>query len=78
MRSNKIADLAPLAGFTDLSLLMLDANEIKDLGPFLKAVAADAQGAKRFAPYLRVSVAGNPVDAKQLDALKALGVRLIP
>ena len=41
---------------------------------------ADAAGAKRFAPYLRLYLAGNPLTdtakSTQLEALKAAGVRI--
>ena len=41
---------------------------------------ADSDGPKRFAPYLRLYIAGNPLaeasKAKQLEALKAAGVRI--
>ena len=37
---------------------------------------ADAKGAKRFAPYLRLYLAGNPVDRKQVESLKTIGVRI--
>jgi hypothetical protein len=40
----------------------------------------DADGPRRFAPYLRLYVAGNPLSAdakaKQLKALKDAGVRI--
>ena len=59
---------------------MLDKNKIASLVPLVKWAKADADGAKRFAPYLRLYVAGNPLDAeskaKALPALKAIGVRL--
>ena len=46
----------------------------------VKAAKADSDGPKRFAPYLRLYLAGNPLsdDAKkaQLDALKAAGLRV--
>jgi len=80
LKENDIADVTPLAKQTELSLLMLERNKIADLTPLLNAAKADADGAKRFAPYLRLYLAGNPLSdaakTKQLPALKAIGVRL--
>ena len=60
---------------------MLERNQIADLTPLLNAAKADAVGQKRFAPYLRLYLEGNPLSedakTKQLPALKALGVRLL-
>lgn len=77
LSSNVIGDVGPLGSLTDLSLLMIDKNQIKDLSPLLKAAEVDAKGAKRFAPYLRLYVADNPIENRgQLDALKSVGVRV--
>ncbi|MGC8641817.1 MAG: leucine-rich repeat domain-containing protein [Isosphaeraceae bacterium] len=80
LQDNKIEDLVPLARQTELQLLMLERNAIKDLRPLVDAVKADAAGPKRFAPYLRLSIAGNPLakatKSQQLEALKAAGVRI--
>jgi internalin A len=77
---NQIADVTPLTKQTEISLLMLPKNRITDLAPLVKWAKADAAGAKRFAPYLRLYLAGNPLsDAarkSQLAELKAAGVRL--
>jgi len=77
---NQITDLAPLAKYTDLSLLMMSKNKVSDLTPLVKACEADAAGMKRFAPYLRLYLDGNPLSeaAKkdQLAALKKIGVRV--
>jgi internalin A len=65
---------------TELSLLLIERNQIKDLKPLVEAAKADSAGAKRFAPYLRLYLAGNPlpdsVKSAQLTELKAAGVRL--
>ena len=59
---------------------MIERNQIKDLKPLVEAAKADSAGPKRFAPYLHVYLAGNPLsDAakkSQLDALKAAEVRI--
>jgi internalin A len=80
LQDNQIEDVSPLAKQTELSLLVIERNQIKDLKPLVDAAKADAAGPKRFAPYLRLYIAGNPLaDATktaQLDAIKAAGVRI--
>lgn len=80
LTDNEVESLAPLAKLNDLSLLMLAKNKLTDLGPFPDACQADANGPKRFAPYLRLYLADNPLtDAakgEQLAALKKAGVRV--
>ena len=65
---------------TDLNLLIMSRNKVSDLTPLVKACEADAAGPKRFAPYLRLYIGGNPLsDAakkEQLAALKKIGVRV--
>ena len=80
LNDNQVEDLASLSGQTDLKILMLERNKITDLGPLVKAAQADAQGPKRFAPYLRLYIDGNPLsDAAKSDQLaefKKAGVRV--
>jgi Leucine-rich repeat (LRR) protein len=81
LHDNQIKDAAPLAKLQTVGSLNLMKNRIADLGPLVEACKADAAGAKRFAPYLRLYLSGNPIleDAgkkEQLEALKAAGVRL--
>jgi uncharacterized protein (TIGR03067 family) len=80
LSDNQIEDIAPLAKQTELSLLLLERNKIKDLSPLVAAAKADTEGPKRFAPYLQLYLAGNPLseEAKnqQLAALKGYGVRI--
>jgi internalin A len=80
LQDNQIEDVGPLAKQTELTLLLLERNKIKDLQPLVGAAKADADGPKRFAPYLRLYIAGNPLTetakTKQIEALKAAGVRI--
>jgi internalin A len=83
LHENQIVDVAPLAKLNELSLLILSKNKIADLAPLVDACKKDAAGPKRYAPYLRLYLADNPVasDAAkkdQIDALKAIGVRIDP
>ena len=80
LKENQIEDVTPLARQTELSMLFLEKNQIKDLTPLVTMAKADAEGPKRFAPYLRLYLAGNPLaDAAknaQVAALKGFGVRV--
>jgi uncharacterized protein (TIGR03067 family) len=80
LKDNQIEDLTPLTKQTEISLLMLERNKISDLAPLVALAKADAEGQKRFAPYLRLYLAGNPLSeeakSSQLGALKGFGVRL--
>jgi internalin A len=80
LKDNQISDITPLAKETELSLLMLERNKITDLMPLMNAAKADYEGPKRFAPYLRLYVSGNPLSdagrTSQLATLRAYGVRV--
>jgi len=80
LSDNQISDLAPLTKQTEVTLLMLERNKITDLTPLLAWAKADAEGPKRFAPYLRLYLRGNPLSdaakTEQLKALKGYGVRV--
>lgn len=80
LNDNHISDLAPLAKPLSIKILQLEKNKIADLSQLVAAVKADADGEKRYAPYLRLYLAVNPLCAddqkKQLDALKAAGVKV--
>ena len=69
-----------LAKLNQLSLLILSKNKIADLAPLVEACKADAAGPRRFAPYLRLYLAGNPLSdtakGEQLGGIKAAGVRV--
>jgi Leucine-rich repeat (LRR) protein len=77
---NQVTNLAPLAPQTELHLLMLDKNPLTDLTPLVNMAKADAEGPKRFAPYLRLYLIGVPLSeaakTTQLNALKGFGVRI--
>ena len=80
LSDNAITNVAPLAGLTDLRFLILKNNQVADLAPLVAAATADAAGPGRFAPYLRLYLAGNPLgeaSEEQIAALEAAGVRVI-
>jgi Leucine-rich repeat (LRR) protein len=80
LKDNQVVDLTPLKKQTELRILMLERNKITDLTPLVDTVKADAKGERRFAPYLRLFIAGNPLSdaakSAQVAALKEAGVRI--
>jgi len=80
LRNNQIKDVAPVAKQTDLRMLLLDMNKVEDLATLVTAAKADSDGDRRWAPYLRLYLKGNPLSEKakkeQLPKLKEIGVRV--
>ena len=80
LKDNQVEDLGPLGNLKDLNILILAGNHVSDLSPLLKSAKADAEGPKRFAPYLRLYLAGNPLSdqakSEQLAEVKKAGVRV--
>ena len=61
LSENPIEDVSPLAKLNDLNILILRKDRIGDLRPLVDAATADAKGPKRFAPFLRLYLEGNPL-----------------
>ena len=61
-------------------MLLLERCKITDLSPLVASTQADAAGEKRFAPFLRLYLASNPLSesakTQQIPALKAVGVKV--
>ena len=79
LRGNEITDLSPLKSFTELKYLFINDNKITDLAVLVDMAKADSEGQKRFSPFWKLYVAGNPLadgSKAQLDALKAMGARI--
>lgn len=80
LRGNKVKDLAPLADMTELRYLLLDNNQIENLDTLVKMAEADNAGPRRFAPFWRIYLAGNPLSEnaqkKQVATLEELGARV--
>jgi internalin A len=80
LRDNQVENVGPLSKQTELNLLLIERNQIKDLKPLVDSAKADSAGPKRFAPYLRLYLSGNPLPdatkSAQLEAFKAAGVRI--
>jgi internalin A len=80
LSDNPIEKIDALAKLTEMNLVLLERDRIADLAPLVQAAEKDAAGPKRFAPFLRLYLAGNPLSpdarAKQLPALEKAGVRV--
>jgi hypothetical protein len=96
LERNKIADLTPLVtaakadvfgkvGAPDACLILAAYESVPGRGGLaacvlLAACEAPREGEKRFAPYLRLYLKGNPLSeaakSSQLPALKGFGVRI--
>jgi hypothetical protein len=79
LSSNQIKDIAPLDGLDGLYFLFLETNKISDIRPLVAMLKRDAEGEKRFAPFLNLYLKGNPIsNPGQLSALKNYGTRVNP
>ena len=80
LNGNQVEDISPLAGLTELRFTFLQNNKLKDFGPLVEMAKKDAAGKKRFAPYWKLYLDGNPIDAPKRDTqvaeLKKAGVRI--
>ena len=80
LRNNLIFDVTPIAKLRSLKTLRLQNNKIQNLQPLLEACKADHEGKNRFAPFLDLTLKGNPIEpsAKQtaIEALRSYGVRV--
>ncbi|MGI8601656.1 MAG: leucine-rich repeat domain-containing protein [Verrucomicrobiales bacterium] len=78
LRKNAVTDIAPLEPLEQLNMLFLENNQVADVAPLHRMLKKDMEGQKRFAPFLRIWLAGNPLseDSKKLiEELKGLGCR---
>lgn len=73
LSGNGLTHVTPLAALPDVRFLILERNEIEDLAPLAAAATEDAAGPRRFAPYLRLYLEGNPLsDAAKNDQILML------
>jgi internalin A len=75
---NQVESLAPLTTLRELDMLLMSKNKVADLEPLVEMCRKDAEGDRRFAPYMEVYLGGNPLDekkaAEQTQALQSFGV----
>jgi len=80
LSENKLTDLSLFATSAPRMLLVLDKNQIADLAPLVESCKRDSEGEKRFAPFLRLYLIGNPLSdtakGAQIEALKGYGVKI--
>lgn len=76
---NRISDVSPLKSQSHLTFTFLQGNQIRDIRPLVEMAREDVKGEQRFAPYWKLYLARNPLNAeskKMLDELRSIGVRL--
>ena len=76
---NKLTDLSPLTGLDRMQFLFLEGNELQVFGPVYEMVTRDLESEQRFAPFINIYVAGNPLEAlgwKQIARLKEKGIKV--
>lgn len=76
---NGVTDISPLSASIYWKYLFLEDNQIASLGPLVEMIKKDLADRKRFAPFVRVYIEGNPLSDEgktQLEELKKLGIRL--
>ncbi len=73
---NQVESLGPLAELHELDMLLMSKNKVADLGPLVEMCRKDAEGEKRFAPYMDVYLGDNPIADKEqaTKALESFGV----
>jgi Leucine-rich repeat (LRR) protein len=79
LRDNQIKDISALADMADLRFTFLERNQLSELTTLVEMAKKDVAGERRFAPYWRLYLAGNPLNdtgKAQLQELAKLGVRV--
>jgi internalin A len=79
LQETGLTSVEPLRQLGELKRLMLRKNQLADLGPLVAACEADANGPRRFAPFLKLDVLENPLSetgTTQLKKLQEFGVRV--
>jgi internalin A len=72
LSDNRVEDIGALSKQTELRLLIIERNQLKDLKPLVEAAKADTAGPKRFAPYLRLWLEGNPLSGCDLRLMSSM------
>ncbi|MEZ6063904.1 MAG: leucine-rich repeat protein [Planctomycetaceae bacterium] len=80
LSGNQIEDVSALKSLHELRFTFLMKNRIRDISPLAEMARADNESERRFAPYWRLYLAENPLDAdgtqQQFEILKAASVRV--
>ena len=72
LKGNKLTSVKPLQGLTELRFLFLQENQIADVSPLVGMLRQDLDGKNRFAPFIEIHLAGNPLSESSINALKKL------
>ena len=62
---NQVESLEPLTTLRELDMLLMSKNKVADLSPLVDMCRKDAEGDRRFAPYMEVYLGENPIDEKK-------------
>ena len=62
---NQVESLQAITTLRDLDMLLMSRNKVTDLAPLVDMCRKDAEGDRRFAPYLEVYLGENPIDEKK-------------
>ncbi len=79
LQETGLTSLEPLRQLGELKRLVLRKNQLTELEPLVAACEADANGPRRFAPFLKLDVLENPLNdtgTAQLKKLQEFGVRV--
>jgi internalin A len=79
LKGNGIASLDAIAQFDDLSWLFLQDNQLTDLSVLVDMAKKDFEGQRRFAPFWKIYLKGNPLGEgaqEQIKQLQAMGARI--
>ena len=79
-KDNGIKDLSPLKDLKQLTLVLLQDNQLSDLSTLVEMATADSENDRRFSPFWRLFLKGNPLsdEAKkeQIPKLEELGAKV--
>ena len=79
LKGNGLEGLESIAKFDDLSWLFLQDNQLTDLAVLVEMAKKDFEGQRRFAPFWKIYLKGNPLGAaaqEQIKQLQSMGARI--
>lgn len=75
---NRVVSIEAVRELRQVRLLFLEDNQIASLAPLVASVEEDAAQERRFAPFLRLYLKGNPLaDATEVERLTKAGCRVL-
>jgi Leucine-rich repeat (LRR) protein len=79
LKENQIKDISALTEMTELRFTFLERNQLPELSTLVDMAKKDLAGERRFAPYWKLYLTGNPLNEagkSQVLELAKLGVRV--